>query len=734
MPAKKGDKGKKAPAKVPAKAAAKVPREAPRIGVFVCHCGKNIGGFVDVPKIVEEIKKLPNVVYAMGNLYTCSQDGLDTIKDNIKAHKLNRVIVASCTPRTHAPLFQSACEQAGVNKYLFEFVNIRDQCSWVHMNQKEMGTQKALDLIKMGVARAALLEPMTDSTTVVIPVALVLGGGIAGMTAALNLAAQKMEVHLIEKEGELGGKLRQLDTVYPDDVPAKQLIDPLIKKVKDSKNIKLYLNNEPVDINGYIGNFQVTLKDGKKFKAGTIIVATGASNLVPSGMFGYGKYDNVVTAVDFEAMLKKGTVPKKVAFIQCVGARTMDPSGRTYCSKTCCLAALKNAKKIKAKGSGYEAYVIHRDINAPGSYYEKYYHNVKGTGVRFLRYTLDDQPEIIGSGSKATAVKLNHETSGRNYEIPVDLVVLSTPMVSNPDNVKLNKMLKVPLDKDGFFLEAHVKLRPLDFATEGIFLAGTAKFPNDIRETVTEAYGAASHASIPMSQGKVRTDAITAWVDPDKCSGCGICESVCPYRAITMVCDGDVRVADVNPALCKGCGTCSPQCPTKAITAKGFTDQQLVAQVIEAADSTIPENEPKIVGFCCNWCSYAGADMAGVSRFQYPANMRIIRTMCSGRVDPMWILRAFLEGADGVFVSGCHPGDCHYMTGNNYTKERMEQLKQMLSEAGIEPRRLRLEWISASEGNRFAELVTEFTKEIKALGPSPIRQTRERRRASVKET
>ncbi len=703
---------------------------APRVGVFICHCGKNIGGYIDVPMLVEYAKGLPNVAYAEHNLYTCSEDGLQSIKKAIKAHKLNRVVVASCTPRTHAKLFQGACEEAGINKYLFEFVNIRDQCSWVHMKEKDKATQKAKDLVRMGVAKASLLEPRTELEIDVLPVSLVLGGGVAGMTAAINLANQGITVHLVEKNKDLGGMLKNLETIYPTDVKAKDILRPLIDATKKNPKIKVHLGTSLRELTGYIGNFEAKL-DGEILKVGTIIVATGADVLRPEGMFGYGSNPKVMTQLEFEKVLGNGkALPDKVVMIQCVGARM--PS-RTYCSRTCCMVAIKNAKELRNRNPGAQVHILHRDINAAGTHNELYYDEAQAKGVMFSRYTLEEPPEVLENG-KGTVVRYYHPTLGKTFELQADCVVLSTPMVPNPDNIDLNKLLKVPLSQEGFFLEAHMKLRPVEFATDGIYLAGSAKWPSSIAEAVSQGYAAAAKAAAPMKSKRIKAEAITAEVDATKCSGCGLCEMVCPYRAISLKDKGNAKVAEVNAVLCKGCGTCAVTCPSRAIVQYGFTDRQLLAQVEAAVKIDCPQEAVNIVGFCCNWCSYAGADMAGVSRFQYPANLRIIRTMCSGRVDPMWILKAFLEGADGVFVSGCHPGDCHYMTGNNYTKERMEQLKEMLSKSGIDPRRLRLEWVSASEGNKFAELVTEFTNEIKALGPSPIRTIRERRRASVKET
>jgi len=690
----------------------------PRVGVFICHCGKNIGGYVDVPALVNYAKTLPNVIYSEANIYTCSEDGLQSIKKAIKDNKLNRVVVASCTPRTHAKLFQGACEEAGVNKYLFEFVNIRDQCSWVHMKEKEKATQKAKDLVRMGVAKASLLEPRCELEIDVLPVSLVIGGGIAGMTAAINLANQGIQVHLVEKDKELGGLLRSLYTIFPTDVKAKDILKPLIETMKKHPKIKVHLGSGLKELSGYIGNFDAVLDDGP-VKVGTIVVATGAKVLTPDGMFSYGKNPLVMTQLEFEEVLKKGKdLPDSVVMIQCVGARIPE---RSYCSRTCCMVAIKNAMELKEKNPKAQVYVLHRDINTAGTHNEIYYDDAQAKGVRFSRYTLERPPEVL-NGNNGTRVRYMHPTLGKTVEIPADCVVLSTPMVANPDNTTLNKLLKVPLSQEGFFLEAHMKLRPVEFATDGIYLAGSAKWPSSVSEAVSQGYAAAAKAAAPMKRKRIKAEAITAEVDPEKCSGCGTCELVCPYKAISLKAMPDYKIAEVNAVLCKGCGTCVATCPSRAITQNGFTDQQLVSQVREAVNTELPQEEVNIIGFCCNWCSYAGADMAGVSRYQYPPNMRIIRTMCSGRVDPIWILDAFLEGADGVFVSGCHPGDCHYMTGNNYSKERILQLKELIGKYGIDPRRLRLEWVSASEGARFSELVKEFTEEIQKLGPSPLKR------------
>jgi len=698
------------------------PVEIPRIGVFICHCGVNIGAVVDVPSVVEYVKTLPNVIHAERNLYTCADDGLTSIKTAIKEHKLNRVVVASCTPRTHAPLFMSACEEAGLNPYLFEFVNIRDQCSWVHMKEPERATEKAKDLVRMGVVKASLLEPLEKVEIGVEPSALVIGAGVSGITASLCIANQGFDVHLIEKENKIGGFLRKLDMLSPTNVSAEEVLNSLTKKVEEHPRIKVHTSAFVESIHGYIGNYDVSIKQKSgidEFKVGTIIVATGAEVYEPNGLYGYGKYKNVITQLELEDLLKNNKTGnlKEVVMIQCVGSRGEVVS---YCSRICCSVAIKNAIILKEMYPDANIIILHNDIQVYGDEREEQYVLARDKGVRFIKYSPSRRPEVFEDNGRLV-VKAYNELFGREMKYPTDLVILSTPLVQHEDAVKLSQLLKVPLGQDKFFFEAHVKLRPLDFATDGIYLCGTAQGPKDISESVNQALGASSRALIPLVNKKVSSESIVAIIDKDLCTGCGSCVSVCPYNAISMKTEDGKLISESNPLLCKGCGVCAVTCPAHAIKMQGFTDNQLIAQVSEAVNVSLPEDEPNIVGFCCNWCSYAGADMAGVSRFQYPPNIKIIRVMCSGRVDPLYILWAFMNGADGVFVSGCHPADCHYVWGNDYAEHRIEKLKGLLESAGFDSRRLRLEWVSASEGKRFADLVTEFTQQIKELGSNPIK-------------
>jgi len=554
--------------------------EEPRIGVFICHCGINIGAYVKVRDLVEYAKGLPNVVHAERNLFTCSDEGISAIKRGIKQYNLNRVVVASCTPRTHESLFRAACEEAGLNKYLFEFVNIRDQCSWVHMREPEKATEKAKDLIRMGVAKARLLQPLEEIEMKVAPAALVIGGGIVGMEAALNLANQGFEVHIVEKEPELGGTLRKINRLFPTNQEAADLVKPVVKQVTSHPKIKIHLSSKVKQVTGFIGNFNVSLdgKDkGQQFTVGTIIVAIGAEPLVPTGQYGYGKMSNVFTQLELEGRMKEGKpLGENVVMINCVGARVPE---RTYCGRICCMAAIKNASLIKQANPKAKVWILHRDLMTYGVDFELYYRKAMELGVRFVRYSLERPPVVIGDG-KVERIKVYHELWRKEIEIPCDMLVLSTPLVPSEDSQNISKMLKVSLDEFGFLLEAHLKLRPVEFAMDGIYICGSARWPTDVTEGISQGCAAASKAAGPLRMGYVKAEAINAIVDENQCSGCGVCEVLCPFQAIELRAKEEgKRVSHVNEAVCKGCGTCAAACPSGAISMHHFTDEQLLAQV-----------------------------------------------------------------------------------------------------------------------------------------------------------
>ena len=539
---------------------------------------------MDVPQVVEYAKNLPYVTYAEANMYTCSEEGISSIKNNIKEHNLNRVVVASCTPRTHQPLFRNACADAGLNPYLFEFVNIREHCSWIHMQNRREATEKAKELVKMGVAKARWLDAQEEFESDVYPAAMVIGGGVAGMSAALNLANQGFEVHLVEKEPELGGRLLKLNRVFTINKDPSELVGNIVKAVEGHSKIRLHMPAVVKAASGYIGNFDISVDEGGKevsFKAGVIIVATGAQVLKPE-LYRYGELANVLTQLDLEQRLKDGELGEfqNVVMINCVGARIPE---RPYCSRLCCMTTIKNAALMKEINPEAKVYVLYRDLMTYGVEFEEYYRDAKEAGVRFIRYTPSNLPQVIGA-ERVESVRVYDELMDMELELPCDLLVLATPLISNDDNEELSRMLKVPIGDGGFFLEAHIKLRPVEFAMDGIYVAGSCRWPADIRESIAQGYAAASEAAIPLRQGMVKVEAITATVDPKICKGCGTCALVCPFDAIELK-ESEIRglegkiVSEVNTALCKGCGLCAAACPNGAVQQRGFTDMQLLSMV-----------------------------------------------------------------------------------------------------------------------------------------------------------
>ncbi|MBN2035885.1 MAG: FAD-dependent oxidoreductase [Chitinispirillaceae bacterium] len=553
----------------------------PRVGVFICHCGKNIGGVVNVPDVCEHIRGLPAVVHVENMLYTCSIDAQGKIKDVIREQNLNRVVVASCTPRTHEPLFRDTVREAGLNPYLFEMANIRDQCSWIHMHEPEKATRKAKELVSMAVAKARKLEPLYSMSVAVNSAALVIGGGVAGMRAALNLADQGFEVYLVERDEKLGGNLKHIFYMAGGENPQAQLSD-MIAKVGAHPLIRVMTKTTIETIGGFVGNFETTLvhdNNRSTIQHGAIVVATGAVPHTPSEYL-YGKDDRIVTQLELEQMLAASQFKKNkcVVMIQCVGSREGE---RMYCSRVCCTQAIKNALVIKETHPDTDVFILYREIRTYG-FNEKYYTKARKAGVRFIRYDVNEKPSVSVSGDRLH-VNVREPILGDLLDIGCDMVVLAPAIVPQEDAEELGKMLKVPLTAEKFFLEAHMKLRPVDFAVEGVFLAGMAHCPKTVGESITQAEAAASRAATIISKDKYETEATISTVNEDICSGCGTCVEVCEFDALELVeTEYDETICRVNEAICKGCGCCAGACPSGAIEQKGFRRDQILAAISTA--------------------------------------------------------------------------------------------------------------------------------------------------------
>jgi heterodisulfide reductase subunit A len=793
--------------------AAKQPEaEELRVGVFICHCGLNIAGTLDIKELVEYAKTIPDVVYVKENRYTCADPGQDEIRKGIKEYKLNRVVVAACSPRMHEATFRRTVSEAGLNPFLFEMANIREFSSWCHPSTPKEATERAKDAIRMAVAKARLMMPLQTIEVPVTNKALVVGGGIAGMNAALDLAEMGFKVYLLEKGESIGGHMAALDKTFPTLDCSICIEGPKMVDVGRHPNIEIISNADLLKVNGYVGNFKVKIRKNPRFvladkctgcgeckdacpiefpnewdmnlgtrkaisvpfdqavpliysinkdyciecykcvdvcgareainfeqqpeevdiEVGAIIVATGYDVYLPYDMplLGYGKYPNVITSMEFERLIlaagptggkviraSDGKKPHTIAFIQCVGSR--DKNKYPYCSNYCCMYTLKHVVQLKEKyKEDIEAYVFYIDIRSPGKGYEEFYDRAREGGVNFIR----GRVSRISEDPKTHNLILHSEDAnlGVPIEVEAEMVVLATASIPKKGSDELARILNLTRGADGFFMESHPKLKPLDAPTDGIFFAGACQGLKDIPYSVSQGSGAASRAATVISKPTWKIEPIISVVDPSRCRNvtakCGICATKCPYGAIKIE---EGKPAQVISASCHGCGTCVAECPQDAITQLHFTDAQILAQVRAALEK---DPEDKILAFLCNWCSYAGADLAGTSRFEYPPSIRPIRVMCSGRVDRDFILEALRLGAGMVLVGACHlPYDCHYISGNYKMKARTDALKGMLTKLGMSPERFRVEYVSAAEGVHYAELIREIDAQMKALGKEKIK-------------
>ncbi len=546
-----------------------------RTGVFICSCGINIAGVVDVQEVVEYARHLPGVVYAENNLFSCSQDTQDSMVDIIQKHNLNRIVVAACTPKTHEPLFQETLEAAGLNKYLFTMANIRNQDSWVHADYPETATEKAKELVHMAISKVSNLSPLQEVQLGVNPDAMVIGGGIAGMNAALELAAQGVKTHLVEKEQQLGGNARYLrSTGQGEDIQA--YLQQLLEQVQSESNIELHLQSEISHVEGFVGNFKTTLnKNGQtqEIEHGASVVAVGAREHTPTE-YAYGQDSRVMTHLELDQALSNGQVDpqqtRSAVFIQCVGSREPE---RPYCSRVCCTHAVKSALHFKKENPDCKVIVLYRDLRTYGER-ELLYQEARRQGIIFVQFDLDSKP-LVQLEQDQLQVTVHDPILGRDLIIPADLISLAAAIVPR-DNNALAQMYKVPLSKEQWFQEAHAKLRPVDFVNDGVFMAGLAHYPKPVEESIAQSQAAVARAITVLSREEMYLSGLVASIDKTRCVGCGVCGTVCPYSAISP---DENKLAEVNPALCKGCGLCMASCRSSAANLGGFTQEAIMAQL-----------------------------------------------------------------------------------------------------------------------------------------------------------
>ncbi len=674
--------------------------DPPRVGVFVCHCGSNIAGVVDVSRVVAFARTLPDVVYAANQMFSCAGSTQAEIEAAIRQEQINRVVVAACSPKTHEGIFRGVMRRSGLNPYLLEMANIRNMNSWVHKSDHEGATLKALDMVAMAVEKAHRLQPLTSTPMPVNQSALVIGGGIAGMSAAAALAGQGFTTHLVEKEERLGGLLGELDRLAPAGLAAAETLAAKSEELRRT-GVTLHLGQTVETIDGVVGSFRATLSGGEALEAGAIIMATGATPHRPEA-FGCGQDSRVITNLELERALARGEVAAgRITFISCVGSR----QGEIGCSRYCCASMLSQAVRLRRMGKRVR--IVSKDIRTYSRHAEELYEEAMRAGVQFLRYDTaapaHEAVQFVDGG-----VELIDHFLGALVRIPTDLLVLVVGL--QPVKDAAAEQLKLARSEDGFLMELHPKLGPAETAVQGVFLAGTVQGAKDVRESTAQALAAAAKAGALLARGVIEKEPLTAYLVADLCIGCMRCVKACPYSAIEQIGPvGKEGTVNILEAVCLACGTCAAECNFDAIEMPYFTKDQILAQI----DVTLAENPAeKCLVFACNWCSYAGADLAGIEKRQYPTSARIIRTMCSARFEEDFVARAFEKGAGAVLITGCRltetGSDCHYNYANRLTLKRFNHWQRKFSRKGIDPDRLQLRWISAAEGKEFAEKIAEM--------------------------
>ncbi|MFX1377672.1 MAG: hydrogenase iron-sulfur subunit [Promethearchaeota archaeon] len=770
-----------------------------KIGLFICDCGKNISGVIDNDLLIKHFEKYPDI-HVFRDQYLCSELGLNKIIDEIKEKEVDRIVIAACSFKLHGSLFRKTIEKAGINRFLISFANIREQNSWVHYDEPEKATKKAIDQINMAIEQVKLLEPLELQYSNVSPAVLIIGGGIAGIKAALVIADTGNKVFLVEKEPTIGGHMALFDKTFPTLDCSICILGPMMTEVKDHPNIELLTYSSVESVDGYIGNFDIKIKKKPRFiveedcvgcfdicrevcpiniednffprkaidvpypqaiplfpnileehcigckacaqacdrdaidfeqkpeiinfKVGSIIVATGFKTFDPSilGELGYNKYSDVITTMQMERLLNNdgpthgkvvrpsnGKPPKKVSFVLCVGSRNKKIH-HEYCSQVCCNESIKQAILLKKEYPSVEVNVYYTDIRAVGKNCEEFYNRaMESFGIRFIKSNVsailksDTSDELIVRGEDVIEDSL--------FENKTDLVILAVGIEPPVGTDELSQILNISLDPNGFLLEKHLKVKPSETSVNGIFLAGVIQGPKDIPNSIAQAESAAAKAISLISKGKVELDPHVVYFDKDKCTLCRLCENICMFNALKI----EEKELRIIPANCTGCGACAAMCPEDALYIPGFTKNQISNQIktILAKKSEFP----LIIAFLCNWCSYIGADLAGVNKLTYPTNVRTIHVMCTAMLNPSLVFESLFYGADGVLIAGCHEQDCHYQEGFIKAKTRYESIKQMLAEVGINENRVKIVSVSAGEADKYAKIIKDFNEDIANLGP-----------------
>lgn len=686
-----------------------------KIGVFICDCNGEIGSTIDIDMIINKLSFDEEITFAEKIPYACSPHGEEIIQQRIRNDSLNRLVLLSCSPRIMEKRFQKVCADAGLNPSLLEMVNLRDQCAWIHQNDPDDANRKAWDIIKIGIERARYLTPIETMKAEIYPVVAVIGGGLSGMTAALSLANQNIQVILVEKEAKIGGSIWKVNHTQSEVDGEVEIVKKLSKQIQQSKNIEVLVQSEPVEVSGSYGKYEITLKyhdQVKKITCGAVILAMGAEELKPDGYYGYGKNDKVITQNELHHFLAVGSTVEgleNVVMIQCVGARNEE---RPYCSRTCCITAVKNAIILKEKAPTLGVTILYRDIpKEPGPDRQMLDQAIE-LGVKFLQFSGQDPPKVTTSTVKGISLE------GKPFKLPYDLVILSPPLIPHKSSQKLAQEFCIQVDQFGFIPDALPNLKPQQYSEPCIHVVGNAHWPCTVSEATYQAYGQAARIASLIRQGNVEMTRVTASVNINACRGCATCLEWCPFDVpVIKPLNGSDPVSTVDPFLCKGCGSCVVHCPNGAMTMSNL-DDEILQRMIDVALSDREKTEIKAISFLCEWSGYAAADLAGTQRKSLPSEIIPIRIPCAGRISTGLILHAFASGADGVLICACKRGDCHYLSGNTNCESVASETYNLLGLLGIPRSRFQMAHIDPVDVDGFSYTLEHFVTTIEKLKPA----------------